>query len=149
MTKDERWMQIALLEAKKAEHANEVPVGAIIVKGENLISQAHNQPISKNDPTAHAEIQVLRKAGQKLKNYRLTGTTLYVTLEPCAMCLAAMLHARIERVVFGAYDHKTGYSSSFLNSNYTKNLNHEIQIYGGILEDLCSKLLIKFFKNRR
>ena len=95
-------MKIALIEAKLAMDENEVPVGAILVQENNLIAQAHNQPIKKNDPTAHAEIEVLRRAGEKLKNYRFAKTTLYVTLEPCAMCLGAMIHARIERVVFGA-----------------------------------------------
>ena len=149
MTNDELWMQIAILEAKKAEKANEVPVGAIIVKENKLIAQAHNKPISNHDPTAHAEIEVIRKAGQKLKNYRLNGTTLYVTLEPCAMCLTAMTHGRIDRVVFGAFDLNKGYSSSFLDLDYIKNFNHQFQIEGGVLEGLCSKLLKKFFKNRR
>ena len=115
MNKDEQWMKIALIEAKLAMDENEVPVGAILVQENNLITQAHNQPIKNNDPTAHAEIEVLRKAGDKLQNYRLAKTTLYVTLEPCAMCLGAMIHARIERVVFGASDPKSGVCGSTID----------------------------------
>ena len=95
MTKDEQWMQIAIKEAKLAKKKNEIPVGAVLVKNDKLITRAHNQPIIKNDPTAHAEIELLRKAGKKKENYRLVGSTLYVTLEPCAMCFGAMIHARI------------------------------------------------------
>ena len=108
MNKDEQWMKIALIEAKLAMDESEVPVGAILVQENNLIAQAHNQPILKNHPTAHAEILLLRKAGKLQRNYRLVGSTLYVTLEPCAMCFGAMIHARINRVVFGAPDPKTG-----------------------------------------
>ena len=103
---DEKWMALAIEQAKLAEQKDEVPVGAILVQDDQLIASAHNQPISNNDPTAHAEIQLLRKSGNELKNYRLPNTTLYVTLEPCTMCLGAMIHARISRVVFGAYDEK-------------------------------------------
>ena len=103
MTKDEKWMQIAIEEAKLAIKENEIPVGALLIKDGKLIAQAHNQPIINHDPTAHAEIQALRKAGKRQKNYRLVGSTLYVTLEPCAMCFGAMIHARVERIVFGAF----------------------------------------------
>jgi len=105
---DEEWMALAIEQAKLAEKINEVPVGAVLVQDDQLIASAHNQPISNNDPTAHAEIQLLRAAGKQLNNYRLPNTTLYVTLEPCTMCLGAMIHARISRIVFGAYDEKTG-----------------------------------------
>jgi tRNA(adenine34) deaminase len=149
MNQDEKWMQIAIIEATLAKSENEVPVGAVIIKNGQLISQAHNQPISTNDPTAHAEIQAIRKAGQKQKNYRLVGTTLYVTLEPCVMCLGAMIHARVERIVFGAYDHKTGECSSCNDLNNVKKFNHELSITGGILEDNCKELLHSFFKLRR
>ena len=108
MNEDEKWMALALEQANEAEKHGEVPVGAVLVKDGLLIAKAHNQPISSNDPTAHAEIQLLRIAGEKLANYRLTNTSLYVTLEPCAMCFGAMVHARIERIVFGAHDPKTG-----------------------------------------
>jgi len=102
MNEDEKWMSLALDQAIKAEEDGEVPIGAILVKDGLVVARAHNQPISTNDASAHAEIQLIRAAGKKLKNYRLTGTSLYVTLEPCAMCLGAIMHARIERVVFGA-----------------------------------------------
>ena len=149
MNNDEKWMTIAIQEAFKAEAEGEVPVGAILVKDGQLIAQAHNQPISKNDATAHAEIQLLRAAGKKQQNYRLTCTTLYVTLEPCAMCFGAMMHARISRLIFGAYDPKTGVCGSCVDlttKNYFKN---NIDINGGILENECSKLLQDFFKYRR
>ena len=149
MNEDEKWMQIAIIEANLAKSEDEVPVGAVLVKKGQLISQSHNQPISKNDPTAHAEIQVIRNAGKKQKNYRLVGTTLYVTLEPCAMCLGAMMHARIDRIFFGAYDTKTGVCGScgdLSNANFFK---HKIDIKGGILENECKELLDSFFKLRR
>ena len=149
MNEDEKWMQIAIIEANLAKSQDEVPVGAVLVKKGQLISQGHNQPISKNDPTAHAEIQVIRNAGKKQKNYRLVGTTLYVTLEPCAMCLGAMMHARIDRIFFGAYDTKTGVCGScgdLSNANFFK---HKIDIKGGILENDCKELLHSFFQLRR
>ena len=149
MNEDEKWMQIAIIEANLAKSQDEVPVGAVLVKNGQLISQGHNQPISTNDPTAHAEIQVIRNAGKKQKNYRLVGTTLYVTLEPCAMCLGAMMHARIDRIFFGAYDPKTGVCGScgdLSNANFFK---HKIDIKGGILENDCKELLHSFFQLRR
>ena len=149
MTIDEKWMKIALIEAKLAMDENEVPVGAILVQGNNLIAKAHNQPIKKNDPTAHAEIQVLRKAGEKLKNYRLAKTTLYVTLEPCAMCFGAMIHARIERVVFGASDFKSGVCGSTIDLSSESIFNHQISVSGCILEHECKNILQSFFKLRR
>ena len=109
---DEKFIKLALQEAKKSKEMNEVPVGAIVVMNDQIISLAHNQPISQNDPTSHAEIYAIRKASQNLGNYRLTGATLYVTLEPCAMCYGAIVHARIPRLVFGAYDPKTGVCGS-------------------------------------
>ena len=139
MNEDEKWMALALEQAKKAEEHGEVPVGAVLVKDGLLVAKAHNQPISTNDPTAHAEIQLLRIAGKKLANYRLTNTSLYVTLEPCAMCFGAMVHARIERIVYGAHDPKTGVCGS---STDLRNLNcfkHQINITGGILQHDCSK----------
>ena len=150
MKEDEKWMSLALQEARQAEEEGEVPVGAILVKDNILVASSHNQPISKNDPTAHAEIQLLRIAGERLKNYRLLNTTLYVTLEPCEMCFAAIIHARVKRIVYGAYDSKRGACGSSIdlkNANYYKNNN--ISIIGGILKDECSQILHKFFKVRR
>ena len=149
MNKDEKWMKIALNEANLAMDENEIPVGAVLVKNDKLIAHSHNQPIKKNDPTAHAEIQLLRKAGEQEKNYRLIGSTLYVTLEPCAMCFGAMIHARIERIVFGAKDPKTGVCGSCINLNEANFFNHKISITGGILENQSSELLRLFFKSRR
>ncbi len=149
MNKDEKWMQIALNEAKLAMKENEIPVGAVLVKNGKVIAKAHNHSIKKNDPTAHAEIQLLRKAGKKQQNYRLTGSTLYVTLEPCAMCFGAMIHARIERIVFGASDPKTGVCGSCINLNEENFFNHKISITDGVLENESSELLKLFFKSKR
>tara|TARA_B100000795_G_scaffold142953_1_gene107035 strand:+ start:1756 stop:2205 length:450 start_codon:yes stop_codon:yes gene_type:complete len=149
MDEDQKWMEIAIIEANLAQREGEIPVGAVIVQNGQLISQAHNQPILNNDSTAHAEINALRLAGKKLKNYRIKNSTLYVTLEPCTMCFGAMIHARINKIVFGAYDLKTGACGSFLDLNNTTKFNHKIKIQGGVLEDTCGKLLIDFFKNLR
>ena len=149
MNEDEKWMQIAIQEAVKAEQMGEVPVGAILVKDGFLIAKAHNQPISNNDPTAHAEIQLLRTAGNTLKNYRLPGTSLYVTLEPCAMCLGAIMHARVDRLIFGAYDPKTGVCGSSENFMEASCFNHKITIASGVLENESKQLLKNFFNSRR
>jgi tRNA(adenine34) deaminase len=149
MIEDEKWMSLALEQAGKAEKEGEVPVGAILVKDDLIIARAHNKPISTNDPTAHAEIQLLRAAGEELKNYRLPGTTLYVTLEPCAMCLGAIMHARIERVVFGAHDPKTGVCGSSENFMEASCFNHKIDIASGVLENESKQLLKNFFNSRR
>jgi len=149
MNNDEKWMVIAIKQAVKADTKGEVPVGAVIVKDGQLIAQAHNQPISTNDATAHAEIQLLRAAGKYQKNYRLIDTTIYVTLEPCAMCLGAMMHARIARMVFGASDPKTGVCGSCADLTTESFFNHEIEISGGVLEKECKELLQSFFKSRR
>jgi tRNA(adenine34) deaminase len=149
MTKDKDWMKIAIDEAYLALDENEVPIGAVLVQDNKLIAQAHNNPIKNNDPTAHAEIEVLRKAGEKLHNYRLPKTTLYVTLEPCAMCLGAIVHARIERVVFGASDPKSGVCGSSANLLSESFFNHSIEVSSGILEQDCEKILKSFFKLRR
>ena len=146
---DERWMKIAIEEANIAMNENEIPVGAVLVQNEKLIAQAHNQPIKINDPTAHAEIQLLRKAGKQQENYRLVGSTLYVTLEPCTMCFGAMIHARIDRVVFGASDSKTGVCGSCIDLNKENFFNHKISITGGVLERESSELLRLFFKSLR
>ena len=149
MNEDEKWMSLALEQAKKAEQEGEVPVGAILVKNGLIIARAHNQPITRNDPTAHAEIQLLRVAGEKLKNYRLTGTSLFVTLEPCAMCLGAIIHARVERIVFGAHDPKTGVCGSSENLLEANCFNHKINLVSGVLENESKQLLRKFFISRR
>ena len=149
MNEDEKWMSLALEQARKAEEEGEVPVGAILVKDDLLIAKAHNQPISTNDATAHAEIQLIRAAGRKLKNYRLTGTSLYVTLEPCAMCLGAIMHARVDRIVFGAHDPKTGVCGSSENLMDANCFNHKINLVSGVLENESKQLLKKFFISRR
>ena len=149
MNNDEKWMALAIKQAVKANNEGEVPVGAVLIKDGQLIAQAHNQPISTNDATAHAEIQLLRAAGRKQKNYRLIDTTIFVTLEPCAMCLGALMHARIARVVFGAYDYKTGVCGSRVDLSTESFFNHKMEISGGILEKDCKKLLQTFFKSRR
>ena len=149
MTNDEKWMNLAIEQAIKAEKEGEVPIGAVLVKDGLLIAKAHNQPIIKSDATAHAEIQLLRKAGGKLQNYRLNGNTLYVTLEPCAMCIGAMMHARIERIVFGAYDSKTGVCGSCDDLTNVDYFKHKIDITGGILEKECKRILQSFFILRR
>ena len=149
MNEDEKWMKIAIQEAIKAEKEDEVPVGAVLVKDGLVIAKAHNQPISTNDATAHAEIQLIRAAGKIQGNYRLTGTTLYVTLEPCAMCLGAMMHARIKRIVYGAHDLKTGACGSSENLIDANCFNHKIDLVSGVLENECKQLLKKFFISRR
>ena len=146
---DEYYMQFAIEQAKLAEAIDEVPVGAVLVQDDQLIASAHNQPISTNDPTAHAEIQLLRNAGQAVNNYRFPGTTLYVTLEPCTMCLGAMIHARISRVVFGAYDEKTGVCGSCQDLSTSDCFNHKIELQGGVLANESKELLQQFFKNKR
>ena len=149
MNKDEKWMNLALEQAVKAEKEGEVPVGAILVKDGLVVARAHNQPISTNDATAHAEIQLLRAAGEELNNYRLNGTSLYVTLEPCAMCLGAMMHARVERIVYGAHDPKTGVCGSSENLIDANCFNHKIDLVSGVLENECKQLLKNFFISRR
>jgi len=148
MTSDEQWMALAIKQAEKAEALGEVPVGAVLVKDDTLVAKGHNQPISTHDASAHAEIQLLRLAGRVMQNYRLSGTTLYVTLEPCAMCLGAMMHARVSRLVFAAFDPKTGVCGSRADLSNEDCFNHEIDISGGILEVESKKLLQDFFKSR-
>jgi tRNA(adenine34) deaminase len=146
---DQDWMQLALACAKQASEANEVPIGAVIVHEGQLIAQAHNQPIATHDPTAHAEILALRQAATAQQNYRLPNMTLYVTLEPCPMCIAAMVHARIQRCVFGAYDPKTGACGSVISLHQAATMNHNVLIEGGICAEASASLLQHFFKQRR
>ena len=146
---DEKFMKFALLEAKKAKEINEIPVGAVIVLDGQIIHRGHNQSISKDDPTSHAEINTIRNTAKKIGNYRLTGTTLYVTLEPCAMCYGAIVHARISRLVFGAYDQKTGVCGSAIKLHEQLFFNHIPEIKGGVLEEECSLILKDFFRERR
>jgi len=146
---DTIWLHKAIELAKCAEEAGEVPVGAVVVLENKIIGSGWNQPISRCDPTAHAEIIALRDAAQNMGNYRLPSTTLYVTLEPCAMCVGAMLHARISRLVFGAYDPKTGAVTSVFSFLDADHLNHRIIYRGGILAVECGALLTNFFKKKR
>ena len=146
---DERFMRLALAEAEAAAQADEVPVGAVVVKDGEVIALGRNAPLAQHDPTAHAEIIALRAAAQALGNYRLDGCTLYVTLEPCAMCSGAMLHARLARVVFGATDVKTGAAGSVVDLFAQPKLNHQTQVQGGILAQACAAPLREFFKERR
>lgn len=146
---DQTFMREAIMQAQEACLHNEVPVGAVIVKDGQTIARGFNQPVSGNDPTAHAEIVALRKAAKVMGNYRLPGCTLYVTLEPCAMCAGAIIHARIARVVFGAPDPKTGACGSIINLFSEARLNHHTSITSGILAKECAILLKDFFATRR
>lgn len=142
-------MALALEQARLASDAGEVPVGAVVVREGRVVGRGHNRPVGSHDPTAHAEIAALRQAAAALGNYRLDGCTLYVTLEPCAMCAGAMLHARLDRVVYGAPDPKTGVAGSVLDLFAQPRLNHRTQVQGGVLRDDCSALLRSFFQHRR
>ncbi|QSX29005.1 tRNA adenosine(34) deaminase TadA [Shewanella cyperi] len=146
---DERWMREALAQAALAEAEGEVPVGAVLVKDGELIATGFNHNIGLNDPSAHAEMQCLRLGGRLLDNYRLLGTTLYVTLEPCAMCAGAMVHSRIQRLVFGARDEKTGAAGTVVNLLQHPAFNHQVEISAGVLAEQCSAQLSEFFRRRR
>ncbi len=146
---DEQWMQRALELATKAEQEGEVPVGALVVFDNECIGDAWNRPISTNDPVGHAEIIALRAAALHQANYRLPDSTLYVTLEPCVMCAGAIIHARVSRVVFGAYDAKAGAVSSVFKILGTDRLNHVVDVTGGIMESECAGVLQEFFRNKR
>ncbi|MFT4243324.1 MAG: tRNA adenosine(34) deaminase TadA [Acidovorax sp.] len=148
-TQDPHWMRQALALAHEASLAGEVPVGAVVVKDGQVIATGRNAPIAGHDPTAHAEIAALREAARRLGNYRLDGCTLYVTLEPCAMCSGAMLHARVARVVYGAADPKTGAAGSVVDLFGNAQLNHQTQVQGGVLADECGAPLRDFFRERR
>jgi len=146
---DQQYMRMAIEQAQLAAQAGEVPVGAVLVKDSQVIAKAFNKPITNHDPSAHAEMLTLREAALAQENYRIPGGTLYVTLEPCAMCSGAMLHARIGRVVYGAPDPKTGAAGSVIDLFASKQINHQTSVEGGIMSEECGQLLRDFFKGRR
>ena len=146
---DADWMRHALMLAARAEAEGEVPVGAVLVREGNILARAHNAPIRMKDPSAHAEMLVLRHAGEKLGNYRLAGTELYVTIEPCIMCAGAIVHARVDRVIFGARDPKCGAVVSLYNIFDDKRLNHQVKITEGILKEECGEIISRFFREKR
>lgn len=148
--RDLHWMRLALKQADQAASIGEVPVGAVLVnKNNELLAASHNQPISAHDPTAHAEIMVLREAAQNVNNYRLLDTTLYVTLEPCVMCVGAMIHARVKRLVYGAVEYKTGAIESACRLMDDIRFNHLIEIESGVMQQDCAQILSNFFARRR
>ncbi len=146
---DERYMAEALALAREAWAAGEVPVGAVVVKDGEIVGRGYNAPISRHDPTAHAEIRALRDAAERLGNYRLPGCALYVTIEPCAMCAGAILHARIARVAYGAPDPKTGAAGSVTDLFAEPRLNHHAEVVGGVMAEACGNLISEFFAARR
>jgi tRNA(adenine34) deaminase len=146
---DEYWMRKALQLAQHAESLGEVPVGAVLVKDNQLVAEGWNQPITSNDPTAHAEIVAMRRAGYELENYRIVDTVLYVTLEPCVMCAGALIHARVKRVVYGASDPKAGADESVFNLLRDERFNHRIEVTGGVLAEECGQMLSHFFQSIR
>ena len=149
MEKDKHFMKAALKAAKKARKNGEVPVGAVLVKDDQIISTGQNSPITLNDPTAHAEIIALREGGEKLKNYRLIDTILYVTIEPCTMCMGAIMHARVKKLVFGTFDPKAGAAGSLFDFTKENKFNHNVEVKSGILESECRELIQAFFKQKR
>ena len=146
---DVDFMRMAIEHAAAAQASGEVPVGAVLVKGNEVISTGANKPIAAHDPTAHAEIEALRAGGRALNSYRLTDTTLYVTLEPCVMCASAIVHARVKRLVFGAWDPRAGAAGSIVDVFALEGLNHRVDVFGGVLMEECSALLTKFFGEKR
>lgn len=149
MSSDIDFMRLALEQASRARAAGEVPVGAVLVSGDRVVASGANRPIAANDPTAHAEIEALRSGGRELGTYRLTDTTLYVTLEPCAMCAMAIVHARVRRLVFGAWDPRAGAAGSVTDIFSLPGLNHRVDVFGGVLLEECGSLLKEFFGERR
>ncbi len=146
---DTYFMERAMALAAQAEALGEVPVGAVVVRGDDVVGEGHNRPIEARDPSAHAEIEALRAAGRFLDSYRLVDTTLYVTLEPCLMCAAAIVHARVRRVVFGAWDPKAGAAGSTIDAFRLPAMNHRVDVFGGVLERECAERLARFFAARR
>jgi tRNA(adenine34) deaminase len=149
MRSDIDFMRLALEAARGAERAGEVPVGAVLVQGDAVLAVTANRPIAAHDPTAHAEIEALRAGGKALGSYRLGGTTLYVTLEPCVMCASAIVHARVARLVFGAWDPKAGAAGSTTNVFALPSMNHRVDVFGGVLMEESARLLNGFFQARR
>ncbi len=145
----ESFMEAAIDQARRGLDAGEVPIGAVLVVNGAIVSRAYNQPITSVDPTAHAEVLVLRAAAQASKNYRLTDATVYVTLEPCLMCVGALVHARVREVVYGAAEPKTGALVSTMRALETPGLNHRFAVTGGVLEEACRGLVQQFFRNKR
>jgi tRNA(adenine34) deaminase len=143
------FMRLALEQAASAQANGEVPVGAVLVRGDEVVAVGANRPIATHDPTAHAEIETLRAGGRALNSYRLTGTTLYVTLEPCVMCASAIVHARVKRLVFGAWDPRAGAAGSIVDVFALQGLNHRVDVFGGVLMEECSDRLKTFFGERR
>jgi tRNA(adenine34) deaminase len=143
------YMQIALAEAARAREAGEVPVGAVLVMDGEVVATGFNQPIASQDPTAHAEVVAIRAAAQRVGNYRLTGSTLYVTVEPCLMCVGAMIHARVATVVYGAPEPRAGALGSSLAAHEAPGLNHRLQVVSGVLADECRETMQAFFRERR
>lgn len=146
---DEHWMHYALALADKAEQAGEIPVGAVLVKDNQVVGEGWNMSICQHDPSAHAEMQAIRQAANQIKNYRLLDTTLYVTLEPCAMCAGLLVHSRVKRLVFGALDAKTGAAGSVTDLVRHPALNHQLEVTSGVLAQLCADKLSSFFRRRR
>jgi tRNA(adenine34) deaminase len=149
LSRDEAWMRHALELAARAEAEGEVPVGALVVRDDLVLGEGWNQPVALRDPTAHAEVLAMRSAALKVGDYRLGGATLYVTLEPCPMCAAAIAHARIDRLVFGAWDPRQGAAGSAFNLVAAPALNHRVDAFGGVLSEECGALLRRFFADRR
>ena len=149
MSGDIDFMRLALEQANRARATGEVPVGALLVSGDRVLAGGANHPIASHDPTAHAEIEALRSGGRALGSYRLTGTTLYVTLEPCPMCAMAIVHARVRRLVFGAWDPRAGAAGSVTDIFALPGLNHRVDVFGGVLMEECGSLLREFFASRR
>jgi tRNA(adenine34) deaminase len=149
MATDIEFMQRALVEARAALEAREVPVGAVLVRNGQVLATGANRPISGCDPTAHAEIEALRAGARALGSYRLNDTELYVTLEPCLMCAAAIVHARVRRLVFGAWDLRAGAAGSLIDAFALPGLNHRVDVFGGVLQEECAALLREFFESRR
>jgi|SRR5581483_5632028 len=146
---DVDFMRMALEQAFGAQARGEVPVGAVLVRGGEIIATGANRPIASHDPTAHAEIEALRTGGRALSSYRLTDTTLYVTLEPCVMCASAIVHARVRRLVFGAWDPRAGAAGSIVDVFALEGLNHRVDVFGGVLMEECGALLKQFFDGKR
>lgn len=149
MTTDEIYMQRALELAEQAQNADEVPVGAVLVMDDKIVGEGYNQVISLSDPSAHAEAQAIRSAGQAIDNYRLVNATLYVTLEPCAMCAGLITHARVKRLVFGATDPRTGATGTAIEVINHASMNHKVEVHSGVMAEECGDILRRFFRARR